>query len=177
MGTLHVDVYNGTWINDVWFRTGQQQSSNSVPWLNAVIPLNTYGNLNNIKIRFRGTRGSGVRSDMAVDYVIVRQQGVSSPGGQPVDGEEIMNPPVVQSMIDDSQIEVFSYVGNLYFKNTGNDELKGRVDIYNITGQLVKSINISGSGNFQIASGLRPGLYIVRLKAGNQAISRKILVN
>jgi PBP1b-binding outer membrane lipoprotein LpoB len=114
---------------------------------------------------------------MAVDYVIVRQQGVSSPGGQPVNGEEIMNPPVVQSMIDDSQIEVFSYEGNLYFKNTGNDELKGRVDIYNITGQLVKSINISGSGNFQIASGLRPGLYIVRLKAGNQAISRKILVN
>ncbi|MCK4344529.1 MAG: hypothetical protein KAX05_04525, partial [Bacteroidales bacterium] len=68
MGSLHVDIYNGTtWNNDVWSISGQQQTSNDDAWTNQVINLTAYAGNSNIKIRFRGITGNSFRSDISVD--------------------------------------------------------------------------------------------------------------
>ena len=71
MGTLSVDVYDGSWHNAVWGMSGQQQSTNSSAWKSATVDLSNYGNQNNVKIRFRGVTGSDYTSDMAVDSIVV----------------------------------------------------------------------------------------------------------
>jgi len=70
MGSLSFDTYDGTtWTNDVWTVSGEQQSAEADPWLSisVVIPQNT------TQFRFRGTRGGGYTSDMAVDDITVEE--------------------------------------------------------------------------------------------------------
>jgi len=177
MGSLYVDVFaNGAWTN-LWYRTGQQQISNTRPWLNAVIPLNAYGNQTGIILRFRAKRGSGIRSDIAVDYVSVRQQGTTNPGGgKPPKLISVGNSPN-NPAIQESDIELYSYDKAVYIRNLSNAGLDGNVEIYNLTGQLVGAYHIGGTGDFRLTSGLLPGLYIVRMVANNQIISKKVIIN
>ena len=66
MGTLHVDVFDGTtWTDDEVIIVGQQQSSGSDPWLLQVVDLSAYSGT--IQIRFRGERGSSYTGDMSID--------------------------------------------------------------------------------------------------------------
>ena len=71
MGNLYVDVYDGTWHMGIWSRSGQQHTSYTDPWTQAVVDLSAYGNLSSVKIRIRGVTGSNYTSDMAVDNVSV----------------------------------------------------------------------------------------------------------
>ncbi len=70
IGTLSVDTYDGTtWTNDVWTLTGQQQTSDADPWLEATVLL-----ANNVtQIRFRAIRGSGYEGDIAIDDIIIQE--------------------------------------------------------------------------------------------------------
>lgn len=175
MGTLHVDVYNGTWINNVWSKTGQQQNSSSAQWINATIPLNAYGNLNNIKIRFRGTRGSGSRSDMAIDYVIVRQQSAKGREIQPP-ANNMKNSEQNSQSITEGSIQMYTYDNSIYINNSTVENLDGTVQVFNLTGQEVGSYHVGGVGDFRLQTDLQPGLYIVRLTTGNQVIAKKLLI-
>ncbi len=68
MGTLHVDVYNnGNWTNDVIILDGQQQTSGTSPWIEQTYVLNAF--TGNVQIRFRGIKGNGYKSDMAIDDI------------------------------------------------------------------------------------------------------------
>ena len=71
MGELHVDAYQGgTWTNDVMTPiVGQQQTSDTEPWLQASVDLSAYKNKGVVYIRFRGIRGTSYTSDMAIDDV------------------------------------------------------------------------------------------------------------
>ncbi len=70
MGSLHVDVLNnGNWTNDLLIIDGQQQTSESLPWIEQVVVLNAF--TGSIQIRFRGIRGFSYKSDMAVDDIKV----------------------------------------------------------------------------------------------------------
>jgi len=83
IGSLHVDIYYGAWNNDVWSISGQQQSAQTDPYLQAVVDLSAWGGMNNIKVRFRGIVGSGASStyysDIAIDLVEVYQGTVPEP--------------------------------------------------------------------------------------------------
>lgn len=70
MGELHIDVYNGTeWIIDyIDPISGQQQTSNSDPWQMVDIDLTSLKG-NAIQVSFRGIRGNGYNSDMAIDDI------------------------------------------------------------------------------------------------------------
>ena len=48
MGSLHVDVYTGSWVLSVWSLTGQQQASEAEPWLKAEIDLGDYAGMPNL---------------------------------------------------------------------------------------------------------------------------------
>ena len=70
IGTLSVDTYDGTsWTNDVWTLTGQQQTSDSDPWLEATVFLT-----NNVtQVRFRAIRGGDYQADIAIDDISIQE--------------------------------------------------------------------------------------------------------
>lgn len=68
MGSLHVDVYDGTtWTRDVWSKTGQQQTATGDAWRNGLVDLRPYGN--DIQVRFRAYKGSGIYGDISLDDI------------------------------------------------------------------------------------------------------------
>ena len=71
MGTLSVDIYDGSWHLGEWSLSGQQQTSEGAAWSNAVVDLTGYAGKSFVTIRFRGTSGGSFTSDMAVDAVHV----------------------------------------------------------------------------------------------------------
>jgi hypothetical protein len=69
MGSLHVDVYDGiSWTQNVWNISGQQHSSTTSAWTEAVVDLSSYTVK---KIRIRGFTGPSYISDMAIDDITV----------------------------------------------------------------------------------------------------------
>ncbi|HOM76627.1 MAG TPA: carbohydrate-binding protein, partial [Anaerohalosphaeraceae bacterium] len=78
IGTLNVDVFhNGVWQNGIWSRSGQQHTSNSQPYTQAIVNLTGYSGP--IQIRFRAVAAGGPTGDMAIDDIQV--------SGRPVYGD------------------------------------------------------------------------------------------
>jgi hypothetical protein len=75
MGTLNVDVYDGSWNNGVWSISGQQHTSNGAAYTQAVVDLSAYSGT--IRIRFRGVAAGSWQGDMAVDDIEVT--GITGP--------------------------------------------------------------------------------------------------
>jgi len=72
MGELRVDVYDGaSWNNDLFVLTGQQQTSDTSPWLKATVNLGSLNITGDIRVRFRAFRGTDFYSDMALDDISV----------------------------------------------------------------------------------------------------------
>jgi hypothetical protein len=67
MGTLKVQVSNDVGLSwtDVWTKSGNQGNI----WQEAQIDLSTYGNEENVIIRFLGITGNNYTSDMAIDLI------------------------------------------------------------------------------------------------------------
>ncbi|MEO9489042.1 MAG: hypothetical protein ABJG37_16020, partial [Ekhidna sp.] len=80
MGSLHIDVHDGEWTNNVFSLYGEQQFLTGDPWLQSVIDLSAYENRRDITIRFRGVTGPNKASelpstnrwsDMSIDNISV----------------------------------------------------------------------------------------------------------
>jgi hypothetical protein len=69
MGTLHMDIYDSIWHEDVWVMSGNQGNS----WYNATVDVLDYGGDSRLLVRFRAQRGSGSRSDMAIDLFCINE--------------------------------------------------------------------------------------------------------
>jgi len=70
MGTLEVEVSNGTTTSTLWTQNGQVQSSETDPWQKVTLPLSAFaGDI--VQISWIGTRGSSFTSDMAIDDVYI----------------------------------------------------------------------------------------------------------
>jgi hypothetical protein len=72
IGTLNVDVYDGSWDLGVWSMSGQQHTSSSDPYTLATVDLSSY--TGTIKIRFRGVAAGGWQGDIAIDDISVIAQ-------------------------------------------------------------------------------------------------------
>lgn len=73
MGTLRVDVYSAnssTWFNGVWSISGQQHTSPTDPYTEAIVDLSAFAG-DSILVRFSGIKGNERRSDMAIDDVSI----------------------------------------------------------------------------------------------------------
>lgn len=68
MGTLHIDLFDGTnWINDITPAiSGQQHNGHDDPFSEKIFSVAAYQG-QSIQIRFRGVRGGGYTSDIAID--------------------------------------------------------------------------------------------------------------
>lgn len=69
MGTMHIDVFDSIWHEDVWVMSGNKGNQ----WNQANVLLYEFGSLNNVVIRYRGQRGNGTRSDMAIDNFCIAE--------------------------------------------------------------------------------------------------------
>ncbi|MBT3209025.1 MAG: T9SS type A sorting domain-containing protein [Bacteroidetes bacterium] len=73
MGSMHLDIYDTIWHEDVWQMFGNQGNS----WNQAIIPIIDFGGQDSIVIRFRGIVGNGIgptyRSDMAIDNFCISE--------------------------------------------------------------------------------------------------------
>ena len=73
MGTLQLDICDesGNWHSNFWGISGQQQTSASDPWKQAIVEMQQFGGQSPVKIRFKGVTGDGINSDIAVDYITI----------------------------------------------------------------------------------------------------------
>ena len=65
IGTLHVDIYDGVWNNDIVSIVGEQQTSGNDAWIEKKVALSAY--TGTIQIRFRGERGDFNDGDISID--------------------------------------------------------------------------------------------------------------
>lgn len=69
IGTLFVDgLSNGTWINNLWSLSGQQQSSNGASYQTANIDLSAY---DLSQLRIRAVAKGGYTGDIAIDDILI----------------------------------------------------------------------------------------------------------
>ena len=69
IGTLNVDVYDGTWHEGVWSISGQRQASSTDAYTKATVDLSSY--TGTIKLRIRAVAAGGYRGDIAIDDITV----------------------------------------------------------------------------------------------------------
>lgn len=69
IGTLNVDVYDGTWHDGIWNLSGQQHTSDTEEYTQAIVDLSAYTGL--IRIRFRAVAAGNNAGDMAIDDITV----------------------------------------------------------------------------------------------------------
>ncbi|MEL6634526.1 MAG: hypothetical protein AAFQ83_23880, partial [Bacteroidota bacterium] len=79
MGTLEVLAIEGNTETVVWTLTGEQQTNSADPFLEAIVDLSPFAG-SVIQLQFRGTRGTGARSDMAIDDIFLFDPGPIDPG-------------------------------------------------------------------------------------------------
>ena len=70
MGNLEVIVSQGGTNTTVFTLTGQQQAAETDPFITKIIDLSSYVN-QTVQITFKGIRGSGFTSDIAIDTIII----------------------------------------------------------------------------------------------------------
>ena len=70
MGSLAIQVNNGSGWVTVDSISGQQQTSDTDPWLNRIIPISSYAN-DTIQVRFTGYKGTSFYSDMSIDDISI----------------------------------------------------------------------------------------------------------
>lgn len=69
---FEASIDSGATWTVLWSRTGQQNTSSTDPWLQAVVNAPTYGGQSNVKFRFRGTSlSTGFTGDMGIDEFLV----------------------------------------------------------------------------------------------------------
>jgi len=71
MGSLHIDVWDGTWNQDVFVLDGQQQTSYASDWKNTFIDLTSFAGNDSVVVRLRGITGSDFKSDICIDKIEV----------------------------------------------------------------------------------------------------------
>ncbi len=69
IGDLSVEVYDTSWHDTGWIKSGQQQTAQADPYLEATIDLSSYSGV--IKIRFKYVAAGSYRGDAAIDDVVV----------------------------------------------------------------------------------------------------------
>ncbi|MFO7936690.1 MAG: GLUG motif-containing protein [Kiritimatiellia bacterium] len=70
MGSLHVDLFDGTaWHDSVWEISGEQHESEDAEWSQAEVDLAAASGVSNALIRIRGVTGTSYQSDIAIDDI------------------------------------------------------------------------------------------------------------
>lgn len=75
IGSLSLDINTGSGWTSVWSVSGQQQTSNGDTWDSQTVILSAYGGVASCQIRFLAARGGGFTSDVAIDDIVISDNG------------------------------------------------------------------------------------------------------
>lgn len=107
MGSLNLEVsVNGNPWNLIWTKSGDQTDT----WHSEVLSLNAYANVTSLQLRFNGSTGANITSDIAIDAITINCAG--SPGDNKFDAVPINNYPYVDTNNTLSCYNNFSLVYN-----------------------------------------------------------------
>lgn len=95
MGTLSVDIYDGSWNLDVFTISGQQHSANSDDFTEVSLDMSAYGDQSDIIVSFAGISGSGYRSDIAIDDISITIPCTVTPGTASINNTSLCAPGAV----------------------------------------------------------------------------------
>lgn len=71
IGTLHVEVFDGSTWNNVLSIVGQQQPNQSDSWVKRVIDISSFGDT--VQVRFLGVRGGSYEGDISLDDISIEE--------------------------------------------------------------------------------------------------------
>lgn len=92
MGSLNLEVsVNGNPWTSLWTKSGDQTDT----WHSEVLSLNAYANVTSLQLRFNGSTGANITSDIAIDAITINCAG--SPGDNKFDAVPINNYPYVDT--------------------------------------------------------------------------------
>ncbi len=124
MGQLSVQVSADgglTWGSDLFYKTGQQQSSNASPYSQALVNLGAYAGMTDIRIRIKGKTGVSYTSDIAIDDIKVFQPTPMYITSVTTEQDTL---PVVQNMVKQGIIRVkVNTIGDYSFLTLSSLEL------------------------------------------------------
>ncbi|MCF8297513.1 MAG: right-handed parallel beta-helix repeat-containing protein [Saprospiraceae bacterium] len=151
--SIRVDVlYNGAWTLTVGIIYGQQMTSETDPWKQAVVDLTGYPGI--VRLRFRAIKGSGTYADMAIDDVYINQ-----PIPKDAAVREILKPSLNYSTVGPTQqVEVVLEnhgLDTIHSMNVGYTVGNGVPVVETWTGVLPKyqSISHTFQTNFLVEAG------------------------
>jgi hypothetical protein len=192
MGSLEVEVgVNGNNYAQVWSLSGDQSNS----WKKAVIDLSAYeGSV--VKIRFKGQTGTGDKSDMAIDAMLVEaaktpkkmltiskndsQQFLASGSGGNVNGSQAYTSAGRAFAEDAVTLNPNPVSDELTARFTSNTRQDGTLAITNSLGQIMKmqAVNLNeGSTSIKIdVSNLGNGVYFLTLTKGVTRLTKKFVI-
>ncbi len=104
MGSLHIDIWDGTWNQDVYAISGQQQTDYSSPWKNAIVDLTSFASNDSIVIRLRGITGTNYTSDICIDKIDVYE------GSEMSLDTIIVTQPVTDSIYQNTQNNIIALI-------------------------------------------------------------------
>ncbi|NNC95023.1 MAG: S8 family serine peptidase [Chitinophagales bacterium] len=139
MGTLHVDVFDGSfWINDIMTPISGDQGNS---WKKATVSLVAYNNPGS-KIRFRTVTGASFTSDMAIDNVSVFDS-ILPPCGTPTN---------ISTTINTVNSATLNWGAVL---NASQYKIRGKA----VQSNSYINITVNGNQNWYVATGLNPTYY------------------
>ena len=71
MGSLEVEVFDGTTWTSIWSISGQQQTATTDPWVSVGIDASAYAVADLLTFRFKATRGTDFYGDISLDDISV----------------------------------------------------------------------------------------------------------
>jgi uncharacterized repeat protein (TIGR01451 family) len=104
MGSLHVDIWNGTWNDDVFVLNGQQQTDHSSDWKNTFIDLTSYAGIDSVVVRLRGITGPDWQSDISIDKIEVFE------GTDMSYSSSLVNQPIVADISQNSDDNIMAVI-------------------------------------------------------------------
>ncbi len=150
IGSMEVEQYvSGTWVSTGWSKTGQQHASGSTAWTEAVIVISGSAT----KIRFKGVRGNGYRSDMAIDDVSINTVAANNCGISNIDAPSGSVIPGTHSI----KVKLENFGSNTLTSATIKYKINNGTPVsYSWTGSIIPGASISNLiiANYTFPAGL-----------------------
>jgi photosystem II stability/assembly factor-like uncharacterized protein len=160
MGSLHVDLFSsGSWTNDIVSSISGDQGAN---WNLFSLDLSPYtGQV--IKLRIRGTTGSGYESDIAIDDIKFNEQ-------TPLNVDD--------TVLEASGVTIFPNPADNFFNIVNPERLQlNEVLIYDLAGRLINKIELTDAEESEKIniSKLEKAVYLIHIKGEEGELIKKLI--
>ncbi|MEC3905735.1 PKD domain-containing protein [Tamlana sp. 2201CG12-4] len=165
MGSLNLEISTDdvTWTS-LWSISGDQGKA----WFPESIDLVSYLNESFVKFRFKGTIGSGSKSDIAIDMIELS------------DGQSSAK--ALLDKVDSVGIEAVTLIypnpssGKFTISVKTNEAEKIDVDIYNLIGQKILTKKDVDTISEYDLSGYERGMYIINIMTKDHLVTKRLII-